>query len=440
MTERLNVIYLPHQKPGMEIPWSWDVVNIVGAKHNLKVIDYDQPIAPQFKDVDVVIDMGGAMGTREMLAAATKTRLWQILGTGIDHFDVDYWRSQGMPVANCPGPFSAVALAECAMMFILMLTRRYNETQVNLQNGVQNQPAGMELIGMKLAMIGFGASAIELAKRAKPFGLRMSAIDIRDVSDAEKQEYGLDFAGKPEDTDKVIADADFVSLHLHLNKSTEKTIDARRLALMKPSAFLINVARGALVDEPALVDALVNGKLAGAGSGCVWIRAAGFQFTDFSFAQCDYNPAYCRAQPMVRCVSENRLRRRIVTVSPQDWSRYIVLTRPNLNVCVGGLRDDGGLAFGSIVRNEAGTNSIPLVDDVWMQLQNLQEQHGYTKYTTHRWTKRWNDPKVDVVILANPSEQHAETALVALEHSKHTLVEIPIALNLADAERIVATA
>src|SRR5205085_11788905 len=102
MAERLNVIYLPHNRPGMDIPWSRDVINAVSPKHNLTVIDYAQPIAPQFKDVDVVIDMGGAMGTHEMLDAAHKTRLWQILGTGIDHFDLDYWRSKKMPVANCP--------------------------------------------------------------------------------------------------------------------------------------------------------------------------------------------------------------------------------------------------------------------------------------------------------------------------------------------------
>ncbi len=265
MTQRINVLFLPPRNPAMFKPWVDDVVAIVGARHNLKLFDYDAPLAPQFKDMTVVIDMGGSMGTREMVDAAHDTRLWQVLGTGLDHFDLEYWRSKNMPVANCPGPFSAVALAECAMMFILMLTRRYNETQANQRSGVQNLPAGIELIGLRLGMIGFGASAIELARRAKPFGLRMSAIDIRDVSEDEKRELGVDFVGKPEDLDRVIAEADFLSLHLHLNKETRHIIDARRLALMKPTAYLINVARGALVDEAALEKALVEGKIAGAG-------------------------------------------------------------------------------------------------------------------------------------------------------------------------------
>ena len=193
------------------------------------------------------------------------TRLWQILGTGFDHFDLEYWRSKNLSVANCPGIFSAVALAECAIMFILMLARQYPVTQTNLQQGELYRPVGMELDGLKLGIIGFGASGIELARRAAPFGLKMSAIDIRDVGADEVNEFGLEFVGKPEDLDSVVAGSDFLSLHLHLNDETRHIIDARRLDLMKSTAFLINVARGALVDEAALIEALAEGKIAGAG-------------------------------------------------------------------------------------------------------------------------------------------------------------------------------
>lgn len=265
MSKRLNVLFLPPRDPEMWVPWVDDVVAAVSPNHNLTLLDYTQPLAPQFKNQEMVIDFGGSMGTREMVDAATDARLWQVLGTGLDHFDLEYWRSKRMPVANAPGPFSAVALAECAMMFILMLTRRYNEAVANLKQLKMYKPMADELIGRRLGMIGFGASAIELAKRAKGFGFKMSAIDIRDISDAEKQEYGLDFTGYPADVDKVIAESDIVSLHLHLTKETRHTIDARRLALFKPTAYLINVARGALVDEDALLKALQEGKLAGAG-------------------------------------------------------------------------------------------------------------------------------------------------------------------------------
>ena len=266
MPQRLRVLYLPKADPTMPFaPNGSDVVDAIGDRHDLRIFDHHLPLAPQFEGVDVVIDLGGSVGTHAMLEAAGSARLWQVLGTGLDHFDLDYWRSRGMPVANCPGPFSAVALAECAMMFILMLTRQFHAGQAVLKSGRLYEPIGMELEGLKLGLVGFGASAQELARRALPFGLQISAIDIRDVSDEEMRTFGLRFAGKPADLDRVAAESDILSLHLHLNRETRGIIDARRLALMKPTAYLINVARGALVDEPALIEALTSGRLAGAG-------------------------------------------------------------------------------------------------------------------------------------------------------------------------------
>ena len=265
MSQRLKVIYLSSADPGQFKPWGADLVAAIGDRHDLRLLDRQRPVGPQLEDVDVVIDMGGSVGTREMVDAAKSVRLWQILGTGLDHFDMDYWRSKKIPVANCPGPFSAVALAECAMMFILMLTRKFAVTQAALKAGQFYTPLGIELDGLRLGIVGFGASGQELARRALPFGLQVSAIDIRDIGADEVRTFGLEFAGKPADLDRVIADVDILSLHLHLNKDTRHIMDARRLALMKPTAFLVNVARGALVDEAALTEALVAGRLGGAG-------------------------------------------------------------------------------------------------------------------------------------------------------------------------------
>ncbi|MBM3801450.1 MAG: hypothetical protein FJW26_03965 [Acidimicrobiia bacterium] len=267
MTKRINVLFLPHPLgPSMFKPWGEDVVLAISDRHNLRILDYGKPIPPQFEGVDVAIDHGGSAGTREMADAAAGTvRLWQILGTGLDHFDLDYWRSKGIPVANCPGPFSAVALAECAMMLILMLARRYPVAVENLRRGVLYQPVGSELEGLQLGIVGFGASGIELARRARSFGMRPSVIDIREIKESEVREYGLEFVGGPADLDKVVAESDVLSLHLHLNEQTRHIIDGRRLGRMKPTAFLINVARGALADEVALAQALVAGRIGGAG-------------------------------------------------------------------------------------------------------------------------------------------------------------------------------
>jgi phosphoglycerate dehydrogenase-like enzyme len=258
------VLYLVPPPQSSE-PWKTDVINAVSSRHNLLFYDQTLPLPSQFAGVDVVLDHGGSMGTRAMADVAGHVKLWQILGTGFDHFDLDYWRKKGILVSNCPGEFSAVPLAECALMFMLLLSRHWQQTQQNLRRGVLYLPFGNELDGRSLGLVGFGASARELARRAKAFGMRISAIDIREISPAEQSEFGMKFAGKPADLNRVLAESDFLSLHLHLNEQTRHIIDDRRLRLMKPTACLINVARGALVDEKALFEALSEGRLAGAG-------------------------------------------------------------------------------------------------------------------------------------------------------------------------------
>jgi len=151
------------------------------------------------------------------------------------------------------------------MMFILMLTRRYPEARTLLDEGELYEPMGLELEELQLGIIGFGASGIELARRAMPFGMKIAAIDIRDVSESERQEFGLSFVGTPDDLEKVVSESDVLSLHLHLNSETHHIIDARMLGLMKRTAYIINVARGALIDEDALTEALLAGNLGGAG-------------------------------------------------------------------------------------------------------------------------------------------------------------------------------
>ncbi|MDE2728896.1 MAG: D-glycerate dehydrogenase, partial [Gemmatimonadota bacterium] len=189
----------------------------------------------------------------------------QIVGTGFDHFDLAYIKTKGIPTANTPGLFSDVALAETAMMFIIMVSRRYREAVENLRQGRMYNPLGYELEHQTLGIVGFGASGQALARRAKPFGMRILGIDVREIESEVLDDIQPDFIGGPDDLDRVAAESDFLSLHLHLNDETRHIIDGRRLGLMKPTASVINVARGALVDEAALYDALVEGKIGGAG-------------------------------------------------------------------------------------------------------------------------------------------------------------------------------
>ncbi len=241
------------------------MVATVGQAHDLTIYDDGQALAAQFKGVEVVLDSGGSVGTHAMMDAAADCRLWQIVGTGLDHVDLGYIQSKGMMAANCPGTSSGVALAECALMMILMLARRFHEANATFRARGFGQPMGRTLTGATLGIIGFGASGQELARRAKPFGMRIMGIDVRPIEPEIVSEIRPAFLGTPADMDGVIIESDFLSLHLHLNDQTRHILDARRLGLMKPSACLINVARGALADEAALYAALMEGRLGGAG-------------------------------------------------------------------------------------------------------------------------------------------------------------------------------
>jgi phosphoglycerate dehydrogenase-like enzyme len=122
-----------------------------------------------------------------------------------------------------------------------------------------------ELGGKILLLVGFGASARELAPRARALGLRVFAVDQAEPDAGVLERLGVERFGDPGILDELLADADFVSLHVPLTKETRALIDRRRLSLMRETAILVNVARGGLVDEDALAEALAAGRLAGAG-------------------------------------------------------------------------------------------------------------------------------------------------------------------------------
>lgn len=262
--KKLNVLYLPPTLiPGNR--WGRDIIEVIKPPHELRLYDRNLPVGPQIEWADVGVDFGGIMGTREMADFAGGIKLWQVLGNGIDQFDLEYWRSKNVPVANCPGNLTGVPLAECALMLMLMLSRHWHEIQRNVQSGVINLPLGDELSGKVLLIIGFGAAGKELARRAAPFGMRIHAIDVREISPDEKRQFGVEFSTDPAQLDEALGAADYVSLHLHLTEKTRHFFDEKRIRQMKPSAFLINVARGGLVDCDALARCLQEGQPAGAG-------------------------------------------------------------------------------------------------------------------------------------------------------------------------------
>jgi phosphoglycerate dehydrogenase-like enzyme len=214
----------------------------------------------------VVIDLGGFAGHELVEAgAAAGARLWQVLGYGLENIDIGHVLDQGLMLAHTPGPTSALALAEHAFFLMLCVEKNLHAGQANLRAGVLWRPFSGELNGQTLAIVGLGASGRELAKRAAVFGMRVVAVDVAEIGPEVLREHGVDFCGNLDALDRILGEADYVSLHVPLTRATHHMIDARVLDLMKPTAVLVNVSRGAVVDERALVDVLRAGRLRGAG-------------------------------------------------------------------------------------------------------------------------------------------------------------------------------
>ena len=263
---RLSTLFAPHPVPELGTPWRHDIVAAVCEHHDIRVFDRDRPAEPQFEGIEVIVDLGGMLsGELIDMAARAGVKFLQAQTNGLDHVEVDRIRDAGMMLAHCPGELSSVALAESAMMFMLNLAHLYGEASRTFAAGRCYFPAGRELDGRSLGIVGFGASGQQLAHRAKAFGMRILAIDIRPIEQKILDEIQPEFLGGPEDLDRVVAECDFLSVHLHLTVETRHIIDARRISLMKPTACIINVARGALIDEEALYDALLDRKIGGAG-------------------------------------------------------------------------------------------------------------------------------------------------------------------------------
>jgi glyoxylate reductase len=215
----------------------------------------------ELEDADVLV-AGLDPVDDDLLAHAPRLKLIQRLGVGHDAVNLGAAAARGVPVANMPD-YNSGAVAEHALMLILALLRRVFDASLLMKAG--HWPAGQiaaqgiyGLEGRTLGLVGFGAIGRAVAARAEPFGARLLYWDERRAPD------GLHSA-HPAELDELLAQSDVVSLHLPLTDSTRRILDARRLTRIKPGGLLINTARGELVDEEALAEALIEGRLAGAG-------------------------------------------------------------------------------------------------------------------------------------------------------------------------------
>lgn len=231
-------------------------------KHGAEVIMADRDpsaIAKEIIDADAIIvriiDL-----TPELLGTAKKLKMVSKHGVGYDNIPVSWCKDHGIAVTIAPGANSqSVAEHTIALMMslaknITIVTKKYREEGFS----AKNSSPGMEILDKTMGIIGVGHIGSRVAKMAFGLGMKVVAYDPYVKSVPE----GVELL---EDKDEVIKRADVLTLHPVLNEETRHMIGARELGLMKPTSYFINCGRGPLVDEEALIDALKNHKIAGAG-------------------------------------------------------------------------------------------------------------------------------------------------------------------------------
>lgn len=203
----------------------------------------------------------------EVIAAA-KGRLGLIanFGNGVDHIDLKAARAARVIVTNTPGVLTADT-ADMTMALILSVPRRLAEGEKLVRSGTWTgwSPAAMlghRIDGKTLGIVGMGRIGRAVARRARAFDLSIVYHNRHRLPEAVEQE--LDARFEP-DLDRLLQDSDIVSIHCPHTPETENLIDARRIGLLAPHVYLINTARGSIVDEAALIDRLERGEIAGAG-------------------------------------------------------------------------------------------------------------------------------------------------------------------------------
>lgn len=217
-----------------------------------------QVLIERMKDADVVI-VSNIPLRKEVLQECKNLKFLNVAFTGLDHIDQDYCKENNILIRNASG-YATQAVAELAVGLMLDVYRKMTEFDLATRKlGTRNNILGRELRGKTVALIGTGAIGLATAKLLKAFGCKLIAYSRSERKEA--LELGIEYLSLEE----AVKQADIISLHTPLTKETKNLISKEIIDLCKPSAILINTARGAVIDNLALANALNENRISGAG-------------------------------------------------------------------------------------------------------------------------------------------------------------------------------
>jgi D-3-phosphoglycerate dehydrogenase / 2-oxoglutarate reductase len=226
------------------------------ARSKLSLEDLKKAVA----DVDAIIVRSETQITAEVLAAGKKVKIVGRAGVGVDNIDVTAASRQGVIVVNVPGG-NTISAAEHTVAMLLALSRNIPQANASLKAGEwkRAQFTGTELQGKVLGLVGLGRIGREVAKRCQSFGMPVLGYDPY-----ASEEYAKNFNITLSTLEEIYAQADYITVHVPLNDSTRHMFNAKTLAKLKPGVRLINCARGGIIDENALAEAIRSGHVKGA--------------------------------------------------------------------------------------------------------------------------------------------------------------------------------
>jgi D-3-phosphoglycerate dehydrogenase len=226
------------------------------------VMGSPENVREQLQDVEGVIIRSATKLTAEVLAGQPRLKVIVRAGVGVDNVDLDAATREGIIVMNTPAG-NTTSTAELAFALMASLSRNIPQAAATMKSGGWDRKkfTGSQLAGKTLAVIGLGRIGLTLAKRALAFEMKVIGYDPF-LSEERAREFGIELF---REVDDVIDKCDYISVHTPLTPETKGLINAERMKKMRPGARIINCARGGIVDEADLVEAVKNGTIAGAG-------------------------------------------------------------------------------------------------------------------------------------------------------------------------------
>ncbi len=226
----------------------------VDEKHGLP----EDEIISVIPDYSAIVVRSATKVTEKIIEAGKALKLIARAGTGVDNIDVAYATKKKIPVMNTPSS-NSISVAELTIGLMLDLSRNISHLNSKLKDGNWDKSKGFEVYGKTLGIIGFGRIGKLVCERSLALGMKVKAYDVYALY-KHIEEQGAVTA----DIDEIMKSCDYITIHLPLTRETKYIINKEKLEMMKKTAFIINTARGGLIDENALHDALKSKKIAGA--------------------------------------------------------------------------------------------------------------------------------------------------------------------------------